>query len=509
MNSTGRINNLVNPSTAQDAATKSYVDSIISYNGTGSLFPTVERADTDNSTHYLTFIHSGDVPSSNSANKRALLRCDINGPTYNPSTNTLTAEKFSGYATSSGILNPPSGSSSGIVTNGSYRMYVTTDGDIGVGTITPSVKLDVNGIVYPRTGLKLGNNSTTTMSSNSLLDINDTLVARARYFCGTNTLTLGMSTVESFFWNESNTRMAFGTNETRRMVITADGKVGIGTESPDCPLHVAIGTSVNLGASNLADGSTFRTSSGFLWNFSIRAQFNIRVGGDIVWNSDKRIKKNVKDIVTGIALTQIRQIRPKIYNYIDYNTKGYGNVYGFIAQDVKEVILHSTICTKDYIPNFYCKGNIYIVDVGNNTYKITSENELVFEKVIDNNGNEVIHFKVKIYGYDNSEYICTVLEVINPKTIVVKLEKEYTIQKVEENKIFIYGQEINDFHSLEKNAIFTVATAALQEVDRQQQADKVRIAELENHVSNLEATVAQQQSLINDILERLKTLEKV
>jgi len=35
----------------------------------------------------------------------------------------------------------------------------------------------------------------------------------------------------------------------------------------------------------------------------------------------------------------------------------------------------------------------------------------------------------------------------------------------------------------------------------QQQADKARIAELE-------ATVAAQQSLINNILERLKTLEK-
>jgi hypothetical protein len=71
--------------------------------------------------------------------------------------------------------------------------------------------------------------------------------------------------------------------------------------------------------------------------------------------------------------------------------------------------------------------------------------------------------------------------------------------------VFVYGQEVNDFYNLDKNAIFTVATAALQEVDRQQQADKARIAELENQVSNLETTVASQQSLINDILERLKS----
>jgi hypothetical protein len=54
---------------------------------------------------------------------------------------------------------------------------------------------------------------------------------------------------------------------------------------------------------------------------------------------------------------------------------------------------------------------------------------------------------------------------------------------------------------LEHDTIYTVATAALQEVDRQQQADKARITELE-------AKVSEQQSLINDILERLKALEK-
>ena len=89
---------------------------------------------------------------------------------------------------------------------------------------------------------------------------------------------------------------------------------------------------------------------------------------------------------------------------------------------------------------------------------------------------------------------------IDAKTIRVKCDKEYVYSTIDEykNTVFIYGQEIHDFYNLDKNSIFTVATAALQEVDRQQQADKARIAELE-------ATVASQQSLINDILERLKS----
>jgi hypothetical protein len=148
-------------------------------------------------------------------------------------------------------------------------------------------------------------------------------------------------------------------------------------------------------------------------------------------------------------------------------------------------------------------GKISILDASNHIYEISSENELSFEKVIDDSGNEVIFHKVKFYGYDNTEYICSLIQVNNLNNIVVKLEKEYKFANDEENKykIFIYGQEIYDFYNLEKNAVWTIATAALQEVDRQQQADKVRIAELE-------ATVATQQSLINDILERLKALER-
>ena len=58
------------------------------------------------------------------------------------------------------------------------------------------------------------------------------------------------------------------------------------------------------------------------------------------------------------------------------------------------------------------------------------------------------------------------------------------------NQLFVYGQQVDDFVFLKKESIFTVATAALQEVDRQQQADKVRIADLESRIEALEAQLA-------------------
>ena len=422
MNS-NRINNLQDPSSSADAATKSYVDSNLT---SGSIVNNPTVADSGNADTTYRLLYTG------STSGRASLYNDgqLN---YNPSSNTLYATTFTGALT---------GNATSATTAGSCS----------------------------------GNAATATSATRAII-------------------ASGLST-SGFPY----TYVDFYTNNLERMRITQDGKVGIGTNDPLFPLHVAtyaVGPSKTawyLRAGNLMkyDGGT--------WSISIHCSWSLQVGADIVYDSDKRIKKNVKDIDGNAALSQIRQIRPKIYNYIDYRRKENGNVYGFIAQDVKDVILHSTMCTKDYIPNFYCQGNICAIDTRNHIYEISSENDLLFEKVIDDSGNEVIHHNVKIYGYDNTEYICSVLHVNNPKNIQVKLEKEYKFADDEENKykLFIYGQQIYDFHSLEKNAVWTVATAALQEVDRQQQADKVRIAELE-------ATVATQQSLINDILERLKS----
>ena len=65
--------------------------------------------------------------------------------------------------------------------------------------------------------------------------------------------------------------------------------------------------------------------------------------------------------------------------------------------------------------------------------------------------------------------------------------------------IFIYVQM--KFYVSDCLCWYLIMVGSIQEVDRQQQADKARIAELE-------ATVASQQSLINNIIERLKALEK-
>lgn len=75
------------------------------------------------------------------------------------------------------------------------------------------------------------------------------------------------------------------------------------------------------------------------------------------------------------------------------------------------------------------------------------------------------------------------------------------------HQVFVYGQLVNNFYRLDKNAIWTVAAAALQEVDRQQQSDKVRIAELETEVTTLKTEVSTLKTQMSDLLARVSSIE--
>jgi uncharacterized protein YjbI with pentapeptide repeats len=285
------------------------------------------------------------------------------------------------------------------------------------------------------------------------------------------------------------------------MRISGSGYVGIGTNNPTHPLtiatHVATGnitavTFIQYGNTTIGGNNTFN------WSFSLVSASSIRCGGDLVFFSDSRIKKDIIDVDDNEALEKLRLIKPKKYKYKDTITRTPDEVYGFIAQEVKTVLPNGVTYQMEYIPNFYCLGDIVLVDDETNRYSIITSNNLTFESLKDENGNILNEsYKVKFYGENNISYEGIVISYEN-NTLVVDLDKKYDLPTDDNlsNKIFIYGQQITDFNVLKKDAIWTLATAALQEVDRQQQADKLRIAELENKVSSLE-------TLINNILNKI------
>ena len=64
-----------------------------------------------------------------------------------------------------------------------------------------------------------------------------------------------------------------------------------------------------------------------------------------------------------------------------------------------------------------------------------------------------------------------------------------TTDIITEGKYFLYGQEVNDYHNLNQDMIYTVCVAAVQEIDRQQILDKIEINNLKTQYNDLLARV--------------------
>ena len=67
------------------------------------------------------------------------------------------------------------------------------------------------------------------------------------------------------------------------------------------------------------------------------------------------------------------------------------------------------------------------------------------------------------------------------------------------NNVFLYGKEVNDFHTLDKNKLFALNFSATQEIDRIQQAEKTKLAAAEAKITALETENAALKARIEAI----------
>jgi hypothetical protein len=89
---------------------------------------------------------------------------------------------------------------------------------------------------------------------------------------------------------------------------------------------------------------------------------------------------------------------------------------------------------------------------------------------------------------DINNYICPVISTTGNNIITIEKTSELS-NITSTSNAYIFGEHVQDFHNIDKSAIFTVTTAALQEVDRQLQAEKTKVATLETQVADLLARV--------------------
>ena len=363
-------------------------------------------------------------------------------------------------------------------------LYV--DGNMGVGTTTPAQKLDVNG------NIKLDGSGRQIYL--------DTGGAGLYWGSGYSRIVddgdLRICTDDNLHFNTGCNSSSLG---TERMVLLANGTFSIGNTSPPGlgqKLHVeghirsegqiSLAGYVNRDMTaryyNSSGGNATTTASRPL---SVYAQHHIRCS-ELQVESDRRIKTYISDVDDSSALTLLRKIKPRTYGYVDKVHNGEGHVYGFIAQEIKELIPDAVDVSEGDLPNIYKHATI---DIQANSITIKD-----FDTSTLNQTDSIIYI-----DQDDQRKTLKIKSIINSTQLEIEEDLEKLVEtlktsKMEEHnftgEIFIWGQKVQDFHHLKKSAIYTVATAALQEVDRQLQAEKEKTQQLEVRLSLLESTLA-------------------
>ena len=172
----------------------------------------------------------------------------------------------------------------------------------------------------------------------------------------------------------------------------------------------------------------------------------------------------------------LRLLKPKKYKYKDEVQRGSEPVWGFIAQQVRETLPYATQLRTECLPNIYELANV------------SASNVITFSN-FDTSNLESNAMVLKLYDVDDTEHLVNITEVVDEHSVRVDEDLSEWIGTVEESegdKIFVYGQQVDDFVFLKKDAIWTVATSALQELDRQLQVEKDKVASLEARIFALE-----------------------
>ena len=343
----------------------------------------------------------------------------------------------------------PANDALGLVTGGTEKVRVDANGNMGIGINNPQAKLHVNGRVEINGVISSARGLTPAISfsvsqADSKLQLYD--------LGGTNWSGLGVD-ANGIFW------LRTGIAGTKLLVMNPSGFVGIGLTNPQHPLDVAFSTNTSSMSGRYMDLTAAGSFYTGLWPVSIKAIDWIWATTGFTTSSDTRIKTNIQDIDDGVALSQLRLLKPKTYEYIDKVQRGADPVIGFIAQEVAEVLPRAVTKQTEIIPSIYA-----IASVVNGIIQLDKAHDLV------------IGDKVKLMPQHGGELLTNVKEVLSSFTFTSENE-------IEDGRVFVYGKEVTDFHTLDKNAIFTIGVAAMQEIDRTVQALIERVAILESKLN--------------------------
>ena len=350
-----------------------------------------------------------------------------------------------------------------VMNNNTLTMAFSNNNRVGIGTTTPTDHLHLH----------------EATATNNFIGFTDATT-------GTNSNTdgavVGIFNDDLYMWNRENEDLRFGTNEVERMIITNDGRLGIGTSTPNARLHVASAAGSHTGSGRFfSNGTTSVTAFGSAArSHAIWAAGWVASDTGFLSYSDERIKKDITNRSTKHDLNLINQLNVVDYNYTDYRTYGSKNNIGFIAQEIKKVMPDAIKVQEEFIPNIYTVSYNVITDTNKTIIKLEKKYDV---KIGD---------KLKLIVPDKGEQIVDIIQVegnnITTSPIIESPEK-----------VFVYGKQVDDFLAVEYDDVFTVSVSAIQELSKQIETLKQTNSKLKTQISKVD----QLQSELEHLKEQL------
>ena len=278
--------------------------------------------------------------------------------------------------------------------------------------------------------------------------------------------------------DNSNEPIIFRQTDTERMRIASNGYVGIGTSSPNAPLHISgTGSSVSYyrNATGTGNGWSDTSYTTFSDVFSLIVSHGILA--DLIYlQSDERIKviENFSDAEKD--LETLLKIQITDYHYKDSVANGTSKHKKVIAQQVEKVFPQAVRKSESPIPDIFAEAAI------TNGWVQLATDLTVGEKV----------------------KLLTKQGEIQAAVTAVRADGFQVDTDVENGNVFVYGRIVDDFRVVDYDAISMLNVSATQQLNHDLET---MAADSNGEFSKLRSELDAKTQTIKQLESRLEKLE--
>jgi hypothetical protein len=267
--------------------------------------------------------------------------------------------------------------------------------------------------------------------------------------------------------------------------VFVQGGLGIGTENPLAPLHVAGSATLGSGAAvyfgQAYTGAAFGTVNPGSWATGLLVEYDIVgersvVSTAYVTASDARIKNVIGPSDGAADLATLEKLRVTDYTYRDAAMMGTRPQKKVIAQQVEQVYPQAVRQRREFVPDVYAMATVS-----------ASGGELILtlEKPHGLHAGDT----VKLIDARAGEADHEVQRVIDDRTFAVTAG-----DRPPADRLFVYGRRVDDFRVVDYEALAMLNVSATQELVRRmdecERSRKAQIDRLTERLARLEAAIA-------------------